>query len=88
MGGSPNEPKSLIEFPSVALLNVQALSFNVNLFSSPKCVPRPSYPFREKFGDQGKCRSQKKLTSLIEVAYVVLVKVHVLSFNMMFISSP
>ena len=29
-------------------------------FPSPKCVPRPSYAFREKFGDQGKCRSRKK----------------------------
>ena len=34
-GRSPKELKSLIEVPYVALLNVQALSFNVNLFSSP-----------------------------------------------------
>ena len=32
---SPKEPKSLIEVPYVALLNVQNLSFNVNLFTSP-----------------------------------------------------
>ena len=32
--------------------------------------------------DQGKCRSQKKLKSLIEIPYVVHVKVHVLgSYN-------
>ena len=34
-GRSPKEPKSLIEVPYIAHLNVQALSFNVNLFSSP-----------------------------------------------------
>ena len=34
-GRLPKEPKSFIEVPYVALLNVQALSFNVNLFSSP-----------------------------------------------------
>ena len=53
-GRSPNEPKSLIEVPYVALLNVQALNFNVNLFSSPRRVPRPSYTFRQKFGRSGK----------------------------------
>ena len=47
---SPKELKSLIEVPYVALLNVQALIFNVNLFSSPYRFPRPSYPYREKFG--------------------------------------
>ena len=34
--------------------------------------------FGKKLGDQGKCRSQKKLKALIEVPYVVHVKVHVL----------
>ena len=34
------------------------------------------------------CRSPKKLKSLIEVPYVLDVKVHVLSFNMILISSP
>ena len=34
-GRSPKELKSLIEVPYVALQSVQALSFNVNLFSSP-----------------------------------------------------
>ena len=32
---SPKELKSLIEVPYVALLNVQDLSFNVNLFPFP-----------------------------------------------------
>ena len=38
-------------------------------------------------GDQEKCRSPKKLKSLIEVTNVVHVKVHVLSFDMILISS-
>ena len=75
---SPKELKSLTEFPYLALLSVQALSFNVTLFPFPQRVPRPSYSFREKFGRSGKCRSQKNLKSLIEVPYVVNVKVHVL----------
>ena len=57
-------------------------------FPSMQCVPEPGYPFREKFGDQGKCRSQKKLKSLIEVPNVVHEKVHVPSFNMILTSSP
>ena len=44
--------------------------------------------FGKNLGDQGKCRSQIKLKALIEVPYVVDVKVHVLSFNMILISSP
>ena len=34
--------------------------------------------FGKNLRDQGKCRSQKKLKSLIEVHYVVHMKVHVL----------
>ena len=44
-------------------------------------------PFRETLGDQVKGRSPKKLEWLIEVPKVVHVKVHVLSFNMILISS-
>ena len=44
--------------------------------------------FGETLGDQVKGRSPKKLEMLIEVPNVVLVKVHVLSFNMILISSP
>ena len=39
-------------------------------------------------GDQVKGRSPKKLKSIIEVPNVVHMKVHVLSFNMILISSP
>ena len=44
--------------------------------------------FGETLGDQVKGRSPKKLESVIEVPNVVHVKVHVLSFNMILISSP
>ena len=37
---------------------------------------------------QGKCRLPKKLKSLIEFPYVAHLKVQVLSFNMILISSP
>ena len=43
--------------------------------------------FGENLVDEIKYRSPKKLKSLIEVNYVVHVKVHVLSFNMILISS-
>ena len=59
-GRSPKEVKSLIEVPCVAHLKVQFLSFNVNLFSSAKRVPRPSYPFRENFGGSGKVVVRRK----------------------------
>ena len=44
--------------------------------------------FGETLGDQVKGRSPKKLESLIEVPSVDHVKVRVLSFNMILISSP
>ena len=44
--------------------------------------------FGETLGDQVKGRSSKKLKSLIEVPNVVHVEVHILSFNMILISSP
>ena len=44
--------------------------------------------FGETLGDQVKGRSPNKLKSLIEVPNVVHVKVHVLNFNMILISSP
>ena len=44
--------------------------------------------FGETLGDQVKGRSPKKLESLIEVPNVVHDKVHVLSFDMILISSP
>ena len=47
---SPIKLKLLLEVPYVAHLKVQVVIFNMNLFSSPERVPRPSYPFREKIG--------------------------------------
>ena len=44
--------------------------------------------FGETLGDQVKGRSPRKLESLIEVHSVVHLKVHVLRFNMILISSP
>ena len=43
--------------------------------------------FGETLGDLVKGRSTKKIESLIEVAPVITVKVHVLSFNMNLIAS-
>ena len=43
---------------------------------------------RGKWVDQVKVRLPKKLKSLIEVLYVLQMKEHVLSFNMIHISSP
>ena len=57
---SPNEPKSLIEVTYVALLNIEAQRFNVNLFSYPYRVTTPSYTFWGNLGDQVKVRSPKK----------------------------
>ena len=44
--------------------------------------------FGETLGNQINGRSPKKLKSLIEVPNVVHVKVHVVSYNMILISSP
>ena len=44
--------------------------------------------FGETLGDQVMGRSLKKLKSLIEVPNLVHVKAHVLSFDMILISSP
>ena len=52
-GRSQKKIKFLIPVPYVAHLIVQILSFNMNLISSPYRVPRPSYPFRGKFGRSG-----------------------------------
>ena len=60
----------------------------MTLISYQQGVSTPSYPILEKFGGKGKHRSPKKLKILIEVPNVFQVKVHVLSFNMILISSP
>ena len=77
-GRSPKELTSLIEVPYEALLNIQALSFNVNFSLLRGVFLDRVIHFGKKLGDQGKCRSQKKPKSIIEVPYVVQVKVHVL----------
>ena len=58
-----------------------------DLLSSPQRVPRPSYPFLGNLGRSGKESFAEKLKSLIEVPNVFHVKVHVLNFNMILISS-
>ena len=86
-GRSPKKLELLIEVPYVVHVRVHVLSLNMILISTPYRVLTPSYPFRKDMGDQVKGRSPKKLESLIEVPNVVHVKVHVLSFNMILISS-
>ena len=49
-GRSPIKLKSFIDVLYVATMKVPVLIFNMNVFSSPQRVPRPSYPFREKIG--------------------------------------
>ena len=44
--------------------------------------------FEDNLGDQVKVRLQKNLKSLIRVPYVVQLKVQVLSYNIILISSP
>ena len=82
------KPKSLIRAPYVAHLKVKVLIYNMILISSPWHVPSPSYPFLEIFRDQVKGRSPKRRKLKIEVPYVAHLKVQVLSFNMILISSP
>ena len=86
---SPKKLKQLIEVHYVMRLKVQILSMNMNLtLSSQQRVPRPSYTFLGKFGDQVKGRSPKKLKQLIVVPYVAHLKIQVLSCNMNLTSSP
>ena len=59
-GHSPKKLKKVIEVPNVANLKVQVVSFIMMLISSPQCVPRPSCPFRGKFGRTGKGTSNEK----------------------------
>ena len=53
-GHSQKKLKSLMDVPKVAHLKVQVLGFNMNLISSRKRIPRPSYPFGGKLGRSGK----------------------------------
>ena len=87
-GRSQKKPKSLVEFPIVAPLKVQVASFNSNLVFSPYHVPRHVIHFGKILRDQGNCRLPIKLKLLIEIPYVAHLKVQVLNFNMILISSP
>ena len=87
-GRSQKSQKALIEVPNVVDKKIHVLSFNLILrllrsFSLDRVIN-----YGVTLGDQVKGRSPKKLESLIEVPNVVHMKVHVLSFNMILISSP
>ena len=87
-GGSPKNLKSLIVTPYVAHLKIQVLRGNMNLISSPKQATKPSYPLQGKFGRSGKGSFTEKPKIVKELPYVLQVKEHVLSFNMILISFP
>ena len=88
-GHLPKKLKSLIEVPYVAHLKIQVLSLNMNHFYLRIVfLDRVTHYDIINLGDQVKGRSPKKRKSLIEYPYVVDVKVHDLSFNMILISSP
>ena len=80
--------RSLKKDPYVTCLPVKVVRYNIILISSPYCVPRLSCPFRGTFGELAKGRSPEKLKSFKELPYVLQVKEHVLSFNMILISFP
>ena len=53
-GRSPKKLKSLLEVPNLVIRKVHVLSFNIILISSQWRVLTPRYPFRRKFGREGK----------------------------------
>ena len=65
-GRLPKKLKSLIEVPYVANLKIQVLSPNMKHFFLRSVFLDRVTHFRINLGDQGMCRSPKKLTSLIE----------------------
>ena len=70
------------------LLNVQALSLNMNLFLLRSRLLDRVIHFGENLGNQVKGHSSKKIKSLIEVPCLALLKVQVPSFNMNLFYSP
>ena len=68
-------------------MKVHVFSFNVILSHIRSLFLDRVIHSGETLGDQVKGRSQNKIKSLIEVPNVVHVKVPVLSFNMILISS-
>ena len=87
-GRSQKKLKSLIEVPNLFHVKVYVLSFNIILLSLHSLFLDRVIHFRETLGDQVKGRQPKKLESLIEFPYVVHMKAHVLSLNMILTSSP
>ena len=85
---SPKKLKSLIEVPNVVHVKVHVWSFNMILMSFRSMFLDRVMHFGKISGDEVKGRSPKMLKSLIWVPYVAHLKVQVLSFNMIFISSP
>ena len=69
-------------------MKVHVFGFNMILLSLRSVFLDRVIHFGETLGDQVKGRSPKKLKLLIEAPNVVHLKVHVLSFNMILISSP
>ena len=85
---SSNKLKSLIEVPNVVHKKVHVLIFNIILLSVHSLFLDRVNNFGGTLGDQVKGRSPKKLKSLIEVPNVVHMKVQVLSFNVILLSTP
>ena len=83
----PKKLISLIRVPYVVHLKVQVLSFNIILVSSPGVLLDRAIHFVENLGDKVKDRSQKKLKLIMEVPYVAHLKVQVLIYNVILISS-
>ena len=80
--------KSVIEDPVVTCMKVQVLRFTMKLsFLGSELLYRVIH-FGENLGKQVKGRPARKLKSLIEVPYVTRLKIQVLRFNMILISSP
>ena len=68
-------------------MKVHVFGFNIFCFSSQERVPSPIHTCRRNFRDSVRGPFTKKVKSLIGVPNVVHVKVHVLSFNKILISS-
>ena len=88
-GRSPKKLKLLIAVPSVLHVKVHVLSFNILSLSHLRSVfLHRVILFGGNLGDQVKRRSPNKLKLLIADRSVLHVKVHVLRFKMLLISSP
>ena len=84
---SPKKQKNLIEVLYVCQVKVHIFRFNMIFSHLGSMFLDRGIHFGETLGDQAKGRSPKQLKSFIEVPNLVHVKVHVISFNMILISS-